>query len=53
VRHGQDVGPADMTRPLPKTPGAVARLLDPDGRLLAIAEPSILPGFLHPAVVLG
>jgi tRNA pseudouridine55 synthase len=53
VRHGQDVGPADMTRPLPPTPGAVARLLDPDGRLLAIAEPSILPGFLHPAVVLG
>jgi hypothetical protein len=33
-------------------PGGPARLFDRSGRLVAIAEPSTVPGLLHPSIVL-
>ena len=59
VAHGRSLGPADFTDPealaafgLAPGTGAV-RLLDDEGRLLAIAGPGGTPGVLHPRVVLG
>lgn len=50
---GRDVGPGDAAAGFDEA-GAAAhvRLLDPEGRLVAIAEPSPSSGLLHPAVVL-
>jgi len=51
--HGQDLGPADVVHGVRDIHEVQAiRLLDEGGRLLGIAEPSQVPGFLHPAVVL-
>ena len=44
VSHGQEI-PATAAGPW-------VRLLDPDGRLIAVAEPGSAPNSLHPAVVL-
>jgi tRNA pseudouridine55 synthase len=52
VKNGREVGPGDLTAcpsPLP----ALARLMGPDGRLVALARPGKTPGFLHASVVLG
>lgn len=50
VRHGRDLGPRQLQRPLPTVP-ALARLFGPDGRLIGLADPAKMPGFLHPVVV--
>jgi tRNA pseudouridine55 synthase len=52
VSHGRDVGPAQCAGTLPGVrEGRQVRLVDPDGRLAAVAD--VLPsGVLHPAVVL-
>jgi len=49
-----DAGPEDlMVRlPVPVHVRVPVRVIDELGRLIAIAEPSRVPGFLHPAVVL-
>ncbi len=53
IGRGMDVGPADVLD-LPEPPAAPrVRLLAGDGRLLALAEPGRIAGFLHPFVVLG
>jgi len=48
ARHGMDI-------PAPGWPAdsRLARLIDGEGRLLALAVPADRPGFLHPSVVLG
>jgi tRNA pseudouridine55 synthase len=51
VAHGRDVGPHDLTGDVPDD-ALYVRLFDPEGQLLAIAEPSGASGFLHPSVVL-
>ncbi|MGB7220170.1 MAG: hypothetical protein WBD07_15335, partial [Vicinamibacterales bacterium] len=50
--HGQDLGPADTEKGVVPPDPFFVRLLDREGQLLGIAEPSQVPGFLHPAVVL-
>jgi tRNA pseudouridine55 synthase len=51
--HGRDIGRSEVVAgPLPASPGTVVRLIDELGRLVAIAEPTGVPGVLHPAVVL-
>ena len=50
VRHGRDLGPRQVVRPLSTIP-ALVRLLGTDGRLVGLADRSKMPGFLHPAVV--
>jgi tRNA pseudouridine55 synthase len=60
--HGQDLRPQDATTgsavvPGPQGPGLphrdlYVRLLDPEGQLVGMAEPSRTPGVLHPLVVL-
>ncbi len=55
VIHGRDVGPEDMAKPpdgSDGSPQARVRLLSEEGDLVAIAEPTERPGFLHPALVL-
>ena len=50
ARHGRDLGPRDLVRPLAGI--AATRANDsPEGRLLGLAEPAKSAGFLHPAVV--
>jgi tRNA pseudouridine55 synthase len=49
--HGRDVGAADIVDGDPSDELAV-RLMDGRGRLLAIAEPAVASGLLHPSVVL-
>jgi tRNA pseudouridine55 synthase len=49
ARRGMDVPAPAGWAPLPN----LARLLDPESHLLALATPSKRPGFLHPSVVLG
>ena len=49
--HGQDLGPRDAVRSSAES-APLVRLLDTGGDLLAIAESSRSPGFLHPFVVL-
>lgn len=51
VAHGNDIEVPGGRMEEPAPAGHV-RLLAPDGRLLAIAEPAGRPGILHPAVVL-
>ncbi|MBA3269462.1 MAG: tRNA pseudouridine(55) synthase TruB [Acidobacteria bacterium] len=48
--HGRDLGPRQLLAPLPSIP-ALVRLMSPDLRLVGLADPSRVPGFLHPAVV--
>jgi tRNA pseudouridine55 synthase len=51
--HGQDIGDGDLASPggIGALGAAACRLLDGSGRLVAVAEASPRPGFLHPAVV--
>jgi tRNA pseudouridine55 synthase len=55
VRHGNPIGPEHVVGPWPAAgPGgatAKARVVGPDGRLVAVAD--LRGGALHPAVVLG
>lgn len=50
ARHGRELGPRQLVRPLTPVPPLV-RLLAPDGRLVGLADRAKTPGFLHPAVV--
>jgi tRNA pseudouridine55 synthase len=50
ARHGRELGPHELSTPLPTIPDLV-RMLAPDGRMIGLAERSKRPGFLHPAVV--
>ncbi len=50
ARHGRNLGPAQLTTPLPHVPPLV-RLFGPDARLVGLADQAKIPGFLHPAVV--
>jgi tRNA pseudouridine55 synthase len=50
ARHGRDLGPRDLVRPLTDIP-ALVRMTAPDGRMLGLAEPAKVRGLLHPAVV--
>ena len=50
ARHGRDLGPRDLVRPLPEM-APLVRMTAPDGRMLGLAEPAKAPGFLHPSVV--
>jgi len=52
--HGRDVGRSELAAGSPAPTGAAGavRLVDELGHLVAIAEPSAVPGLLHPAVVL-
>ena len=52
VKNGVELGPADLVAPLAPLP-PVARMLAPDGRLVALAKPGQAGGFLHGWVVLG
>ena len=53
--HGRDIGHSEVTAGAATAFGqsaAAVRLIDELGRLVAIAEPTTVPGVLHPAVVL-
>jgi tRNA pseudouridine55 synthase len=52
ARHGQSLGPEDLRAPLPAGFAGFARLLDPAGNLVGVAEPERAPGVLHPVVIL-
>jgi tRNA pseudouridine55 synthase len=56
VAHGRDLGPAELATscrpPATASVAAWVRLLDPSGRLVALATPSASPGSLHPSIVL-
>jgi tRNA pseudouridine55 synthase len=52
VQHGRAIGPAQTAGLPPGAWPAKARLLGPDGRLWAVAEPAA-GGVLHPGLVLG
>lgn len=52
ARHGQALGPADLQQP-PQDAVALARLFEPDGRLLGLARPGAIGGTLHPSMILG
>jgi tRNA pseudouridine55 synthase len=50
--HGNEIRPSDWVDRNGTVEAAAVRLLDPEGRLVAIARPGREPGVLHPAVVL-
>ena len=53
--HGRDIGHSEVATGAATAFGhaaAAVRLIDELGRLVAIAEPTKVPGVLHPAVVL-
>ena len=50
ARHGRQLGPRQLERPLATIP-PLLRMMAPDGRFVGLAEPSKMPGFLHPAVI--
>ena len=50
ARHGRELGPRQVVRPVVPLPPFV-RLLADDGRLIGLADQGKLPGFLHPAVI--
>lgn len=52
LRNGVEMGPGDLVTPLSPLP-PIARLLGPDGDLVALARPGKTAGFLHGWVVLG
>lgn len=47
--HGRDLGPRELADTT--SAGGLIRLLGPDGRLVGLAEPSKISGFLHPAMI--
>lgn len=58
IGHGRELGPAQLASTEPSIaaaplPSEWVRLLDADGRLLALATPGTRPGSLHPSVVLN
>jgi hypothetical protein len=54
--HGRDIGPEEISggRWTGSGPGSVGpvRLLDQRGQLVGIGEAAVVPGFLHPSIVL-
>ncbi|MCC7417720.1 MAG: tRNA pseudouridine(55) synthase TruB [Acidobacteria bacterium] len=52
VAHGRDLGPGDLLERLAGQPTSGVKLLDRQGRLVAIAEARTGSGLLHPSVVL-
>lgn len=55
ARCGRNLGPAETTEGFEGALAALpapCRLLDPEGRLVAVAEAAEVQGFLHPSVVL-
>ena len=50
--HGRDISSADSSWGTPAVAAPWVRLLDPEGNLVAIAEPGAAAGLLHPSVVL-
>jgi len=52
--HGHDIGRSEVAAGSPAAGpvNAAVRLIDELGRLVAIAEPTEVPGVLHPAIVL-
>lgn len=48
--HGRDLGPHELRTPLPVIPPMV-RMMGPDERIVGLAEPAKMRGFLHPTVV--
>jgi hypothetical protein len=54
--HGRDIGRSEVAEgslpELAADPATMVRLIDELGRLVAIAQPTGVPGVLHPAVVL-
>jgi tRNA pseudouridine55 synthase len=50
--HGNEVRPCDAEVDRGEFPAARARLVDGKGRLLAVADPQVETGSLHPVVVL-
>lgn len=51
TRLGRNLGPAQLTMPLPDDVAPLVRLIAPDGRLVGLGSRAKTPGFLHPAVV--
>lgn len=51
IRHGRPLGPTQLTDPAPMAGADPVRLLDPDGRLVAVGTRQA-GGFLHPGLVL-
>lgn len=49
--HGRDLGPADVEEAIGGGE-AFVRLVDREGGLVGIAEPTATPGLLHPSIVL-
>ena len=52
ITHGRELGPGRYQPPIGGSPDWI-RLLDPDGRLLALATRGSTPGSLHPSIVLN
>jgi tRNA pseudouridine55 synthase len=52
VSHGRPIGPADAAPPWPDGASTWTRLLDAEGALVALAEPTADGRALHPSVVL-
>jgi tRNA pseudouridine55 synthase len=50
ARTGRNLGPAQLETPLASIP-PLARLLDREEKLIGLADPSKIPGFLHPSVI--
>jgi tRNA pseudouridine55 synthase len=50
VRHGREIGPRQMSS-APASAAGLVRLFLGDNTLLGLAEPSKIPGFLHPTLV--
>lgn len=53
ARHGQALGPADAAGRTLTERSDLARLFDPDGRLLGLARYGTSDGALHPTIILG
>ena len=51
IRHGRPLGPSQLAGPAPPAGADPVRLLDPDGRLVAVGTRQA-GGFLHPGLVL-
>jgi tRNA U55 pseudouridine synthase TruB len=52
VSNGRDLGPAQLSGPLPATPASWVRVKDAHGTLVALATPDARSGVLHPSIVL-
>jgi tRNA pseudouridine55 synthase len=50
ARQGRNLGPAQLRTRLSPIP-PLARLFGPDERLIGLADPAKVPGFLHPSVI--